>query len=349
MGKSRAILVVALVVGCGSATVALAAGEYELKGNKWVYSYPPALGSAPGELAIIRQEIEQGDGKDALAAADQFLKKYPDDLDVEEVMHLAGQAEILRERYFQAYERFEKQLTRFPNGQHSERALEKEFEVAEAFLAGKKRLVLGFLPLSAQDDGVSILEKIAEHAPGSKLAEKALMRVADYHFGAQEYLESVKDYDRYLETFSKSPRAAYAMSQAAKASHSAYRGPEYDDAPLLEAQQRYRMYQDRFPLLAERANVPQTLERIRSSLAEKQYGTAAFYERTHRLDAAKFYYRAVIEQYPATQWEKQSRMALVRLGVPAGTAKVFPASAPAANASSQPAAASQPVVKDGPT
>ena len=180
--------------------------------------------------------------------------------------------------------------------------------------------------LPAEDDAIqTILPRIAERAPGSALAERALLRIADYHYKEQDYKEAVQAYDQYLKVFSRSEKASYAMLQAARASLAGYRGPEYDDTPLLEARQRYQMFSQRFPLQADRADVPRILEQIRLSLARKAWTTAEFYERVGRKDAARFYYRLVVAQYPQTEWEAKSAAALRRLGEPTA----IPVEAPA--------------------
>ena len=51
---------------------------------------------------------------------------------------LAGCAEMERDRYWQAYGWFEKQLDQFPQGPRSGKALQKEYDIAEGFLAGKR-------------------------------------------------------------------------------------------------------------------------------------------------------------------------------------------------------------------
>ena len=295
---------------------ALAQEEYEWKDGNWVRAPAPAKGTPAGECTLIRQYVEKGWNRTAVREADRFVKKYPAEPTVEEVLMLAGRAELAGGRYFQAYEYFEQQLTRFPSGRYFERALQYESEAAEAFLAGKKRIVWGIFYLPAQDDGITILGKIAEHAPGSALAEKSLMRIADYYYQERKYPEAVHAYDRYLEVFARAERASTAMLQAARASLASYRGPEYDDTPLLEARQRYLMFAQRFPLQADRADVPRILEQIRASLAQKAYATADFYERTGRREPAKYYYRLVVEQYPQTEWQARSAAALKRLGEP---------------------------------
>jgi outer membrane assembly lipoprotein YfiO len=323
------------------AAVAYGQQEAEWKDGNWVLVAAPAKGTPAGETALIRQEVDKGWNRTAVSDAEKFLKTYSLDPYCEEVLMLAGKAEMARERYYQAYEFFEKQILQFPSGRYFERSLQYEYDCAEAFLAGKKRNIWNIFFVPAQDDGLEILKKIVEHAPGSQLAEKSLLRTGDYHYQQREYPEAIKSYDKYLEIFGRNEKASYAMLQAARASLAWYRGPEFDDRPLLEARQRYTMYAERFPLEADRANVPRILEQIRISLARKAWTTAAFYERVGRKDAAKYCYRLVVAQYPETEWEAKSAVALLRMGEPTAlpSATSMPASEPAGTPEVAPSAA----------
>ena len=114
---------------------------------------PPACIISGGETTVTLERGGRGGRNQefALAAA----------------LDIAGEAQMARGRYMAARERYEEQLTLHPAGRFSERALERLFQIAEAFLAGRKQWVLGFVPFPARDEGVEILQYIAERAPGS--------------------------------------------------------------------------------------------------------------------------------------------------------------------------------------
>lgn len=308
-----------VILACGILLVAgllpaWAEDQYEWKDGEWVKLAPPAKGTAAGELAIVRTLLEQKHYRKTVKAAKKFLKRYGADPARQEVFLLAGQAEMKRGRYYQAFEWFERQLNAFPGGRFAERALKREFEIAEAFLAGKKRIVAKFFRISAKGEALEILTRIAEHAPGTAMAENALLRIADYHYSHSEFPEAVQAYDGYLRLFGKSPRAAYAMLQAARARHASFHGIEHDATPLLDAQQRYLAFWRQYPEQARKAKVPLVLKQITATLAAKLYRTGRFYERTHHLPAAAFYYEKLVNLYPKTQWAADARQALQQLG-----------------------------------
>ncbi len=307
--------ILVLLVLLGTATAATAQGKYEWKDGKWVKSAPPRAGTEKGDLSLVRDLVERKQGKKAVKAADKFLAAYPNSKAREEVMCLAGQAELDRGRLFQAYEWFEMQVAAFPNGRYFDRALERNREIAERFLKGEKRIVMKVLRMPAQDDGLEILSRIAEHVPGTEMARKALIRIGDYYFNKAEYSDAAEAYDHFLSLYGKSRQAPYAMLQAARSAFRTFRGVQYDATSLLDAQQRYRTFTGRFPLYAKKVGVDVKLKRIESLLAEKLYEDAKFYERVHRKRAAVFYYQRIRRLYPKTTYAARAREALRAHGV----------------------------------
>ena len=306
-------VIVALGLLAASA-VPLAADEYEWKDGKWVRLPAAIEGTAGGELSIVRKHLAEHRPKKALKAAKKFLKDYPDSPNREEAMLLAGQAQMDRGRYYQAYQWFEKLLSAYGGGRYSQRALRREFEIAEAFLTGRKRRLWGFIKISGEVDGLEILSRVAESAPATQLAQKAMLRIADHHYSRQQYAEAADAYEQFLKLFGKSAQAPYAMLQSARAMYATFRGVKFDDTPLVEAEHRFRTFAQQHPRAAKKANVGQILQGITEAQAEKLFETARFYERTDRSKSATFYYKQVMDKHPQSRWAGEARQALARLG-----------------------------------
>ncbi|MFW6066367.1 MAG: outer membrane protein assembly factor BamD [Planctomycetota bacterium] len=305
---SKLLATVLLILA--AVTPVTAEREYVWEGGEWTSPAKTGEDSPAGQIALIRVHLDEGDYRDAVKVAERFLEKYPDNEACEEAMMLAGQAEMDRGRYMNAYDWFDRQIARSPSGPLAGRALHRQYEIADAFLEGKKRRVLGFIPVSARSEGLSILDRIVSQAPGSELAEKALLRMGDYHEAREEYDEAIDAYDRYVEMFPRGESAAYAMLQAARSRYAMYRGPSFDDTPLLEARLRFRHFAERFGQAAEENNVSDILRRIDEQRAEKDFHAARFYERTGRDDAADFYYRRIVRNYGRTEYANRAGRAL---------------------------------------
>lgn len=284
------------------------------RGGKWVRQSAPVRGTASGEVEIIRQYIARKEYRTAIKEAKKFLKRYPASPLREEVYYLAGKADMARGHYWAGYEWFEKLLSQFPSGEFSDRALDREMEIAQAFLAGKKRRLWKIFRIPAKQDGIDILERIYQRFPQSPQAEIAMLMIAEHHANSGRWSLAAERYDEFLRLYPRSPRVKKVELLAADALYRSYRGPLRDETPLIEAEQRYRNFIARYPDNASVRQIRQRLSQISSARAERLYTTARFYIRTHKNKAAVYYLRMTIEEYPETTWAQKARVELVRLG-----------------------------------
>ena len=326
--KYRWFVILCAVVLASGARAGAEGTEHIWKNGKWVPAPKPAEGTPEGELALVRMYLDKGLPKAALKAAEKFLARYPNDSRQEEIMMLSGQGEMDRGRYIKAYERFKEQMERYPTGEFYDRALQRQYEIADAFLKGRKRRAWIFR-VSAVDRGIEILDGIAIRVPGTEVAEKALLRIADYHYDAKRVVEAVEAYDNYIKMFPHSPRQrrGHAMLRAARAMYAQYRGEAFNDTPLIEAQQRFRNYAGHYPEQANEANVPMVLSQIRNALVRRDFASAKFYQRVGRKTAAIFYYRKVANQSAESHWARRAEDALTALGAkpaPRGKSRTKP-------------------------
>jgi len=283
---------------------------HEYRQGQWIAIDASDPSSPPSRVELIRRAVEGGRNSRAVKLAKQFLDSYPDDPNREQVLMLAGQAQMNRGLYYQAYEWFDRQANEFPAGEYFDRAMDRQYRIADAFLEGKKRVALGIFLLPAREEGIEILQRIVERSPGTAMAEWSLLRIADYHFCRKNYLESAEAYDNYLIMFRSSPQAPEAMLQAASATHRSFRDLPYDHSPLIEARQRYSEYTQQYPVRSRAENVPQIINSIDMTLAHKTYLTGEFYRRTSQPRAAAWYYLTVIRRYGDTVWAQRAGEAM---------------------------------------
>jgi outer membrane assembly lipoprotein YfiO len=280
-----------------------------------VDSYEP--GSAGHAYTQVRQAYDAGDYGEVVSLAKRFERRHEMSPLREDVFFMAAQSELARERYYQAYEFFEKVLEINPGGQYFHQSLQGEFECAQAFMRGERQVIGRIFRIRAEEEAIMIYQAIARHAPGSEMAERALLAVADYYFEEGDYLEAIEAYDAFNESFPHSTHAARTVLAGADCAWLFYAGPEYDETPLLEAMHRYSNFLEQFPNSPQADQVYRRLDEINEARAERIYVQAEFYTRTHEPDSAIYCHELVIERYPHTTWAQRSQAYLGRLeGVP---------------------------------
>ncbi len=309
----RRIFLLAVAVSV-SMSGALYGAEVVVKDGKWVKAATAERGTPEGDLAAVRQLLADGSNRKAIKGAEKFIDAFPGDEGGEEAMSLAGEAELNREHYWQSYQWYEQQVSQYPAGLLFERGLSRQAEIADAFLAGEKRIVWYIFRLGATEEGLEIHERVADRLPGSKLAERSMMTVAEYLFVEKRWVEAEAAYTRYGELFGGRYRSEEAELKAAHSVYNSFRSVEHDDTPLVESEQRYRAYMARYPKSAAGKEVSAILTEIEQTRARKDFEVAEFYARIGKDGPAVFYYREVIRQFPGTPWARQAAAALDEMG-----------------------------------
>ncbi len=306
-------LIIASAACLAICSIALAQSDlHQFKSGQWVKMGQTDSATPTKELTQIREYLAEGENAKAVSLAKKFLKRNPRHSATEEVMFLAGKAQMDRGKYWKAYGWFQKQLTQFPTGKLSGQALEKEFEIADAYLGGKKRS-WGLFKISAKDEAVEILFQIAQADPNSDLARQSLLRIARYQFGEAKFDQATQTYDQFLGLYRTAPEAPYVMAQAALSTYLSFYDITYDETPLVEAQQRFSALENLYPATAKKAEASYYLADIADKRAHKRYTEAQYYQRVGREGPARYYLKIVIAEYGDSAWADKARADLARM------------------------------------
>jgi len=281
--------------------------------DTWVEQAVALPGTPEAELDEARALLARGEVRAAYGRLKKWVETHREHERYFEALLLLGEACFGRERFYQAYERFE-EVVENTAGELFYKALLREVDVARAFLAGRKRIIWGFLPLPAYDDGVEILDRVWERVPGTRLGEDALRLKAEYFFGVGDYQLAQDEYANLAREYPSGRFVRLAMLRAAVAAQEAFPGTKFDDRALLDAEEGYRQVKAAFPEFAQREGVDERLEAIARKRAEKDLEIARWYERTQATPAAAFYYQLILREHPQTLEAVEARRRLRALG-----------------------------------
>jgi len=263
--------------------------------------------STPDKIENAQQLYDSGKFKSSAKVVSKWIKNnsYEHPF-MDDALFLKGNACYNSSQYYDALQTFEILLEKFGASEHYSKAMYKEVDIATRFLEGEKRRVLYIFKFSAVGDASEILTRIATRWPGSKLAAKALIIEADYFFGNKKFLEAQEAYQLIVNSYSTTDKYQHALFRNAESTFLQYRAPLYESTPLTEARFRYKQYLLKFPADGNSSAINKRLVEIEDLLAEKEYLIAAFYAKTNKDEAAKYYYEQIIKQWPQSQWAQHS-------------------------------------------
>jgi len=279
--------------------------------GQWIEQPTPSPGTPAGEMHAIQQWLRDKNPRKAYSAVKAFVKKYgPSHPLYPQAMIAHTEALIGLHRYDKAHALLQQFLNKYSGSQLTDEALRLEFLVAEAYLSGAKRKLLGLKLLSGADTAEQILDTIAIDYQESRYAEYAVKTKADYLFDKGEYLLAELEYSQLIKDYPNGQYRELAMRRSAESALAGFRGIEYDDAALIEAKERFRDFQTRYPLQSERDHIDRILDGIERKRAEKEYNIGVYYEGIDQIASAVFYYRSALTHWPDTLAAEKAKIRL---------------------------------------
>jgi outer membrane assembly lipoprotein YfiO len=310
-GRSVKIAGALVVLALGLCTSASAAPQsWELKGGRWVQigtddaTYRPATTEVVADATLDQAEdlLARRDLETARKLLLAWFKSHPQ----KEAANRDRGVYLLAQVYFDLGDRVrsfyhcDELMDSYPDSGLFYKALELQYRIADAYLKGFKNKFLGLPVLAMEDEAIEMLFRIQQRSPGSPIAERALLRTADYYYATSEFDLASDAYGAYVESYPRSPLVPKVRLRQAFSSLAQFRGLRFDATPLIDARAQLMDVISAYPNLAEEENLKAVVGRIDSSFAQKVYTTARFYQRTNAYKAAAYQYRFLIKTYPDT-------------------------------------------------
>jgi len=219
---------------------------------------------------------------------------------------------VARGNKYKALYSYEDLLNNYPTSELYTPVLEREYNIADAFLLGYKRKFFGLRILTAEEDALELLDRLQDRQRGSPLAERAGIRIADYHYENGKFPEAIDAYSDFLKRYPYSQYVRKAEIRRAEASLGNFHGVRFDFTPLFDARERLAAIGEAYPQSAEGLQTKAIDDRIYQLEGKKELEVARYYWRAGRKHAAAYYYKRVVANWPDTAYAEAARAELSR-------------------------------------
>lgn len=284
----------------------------EFRDGRWQPVVSPiAEPTHDATLDRVENLLEQRQANAARKLATQWLKTHQRGPLFDRALFLMAEALYQEGDRVEAFYYLDELLDEFPESKLFYPALGKQYQIADDFLSGAKRRVLGIFYIGAQDEAVEMLYRIQQRSPGSPLAEKALLRTADYYYTTSDFDLASDAYSVYAKTYPRSKMVPRVKLREAYSSLAQFRGLKFDASKMLDARTQLEDIRTAYPELADEENIDSLLESIDIAFARKLWVTADFYRRTHEPEAAAYVFKQLVDKYPNTEEATSARKYLM--------------------------------------
>ena len=233
----------------------------------------------------------------------KLIRAYQDSPQGPEAQYYLGRCEEETGDYYKAFKQYRKTIQVYPSTMRFDEILEREYQIANHFMAGTRRKIFGLAALlPARDKAVEIFEAIVDDGPFSQYGELAQYKLGLAHASIQNYEQAVTAFEQLIAKYPESPLVDDAHFQIAMASLKGTFRVGYDQSPTDLAIKELASFAHDYPGSELVDEAAARMKELKERRAEHEYLVGQFYERRKRLVSAKTYYSAIIDQYAETSW-----------------------------------------------
>lgn len=268
-------------------------------------------------VAETKELVNTGQTEAAREAFEALKEDFPEIAGPDFDLFIQAELFYCQGHFVKAARSYDKLLTEHPKSALCQAALERQFAIASAYLAGRKKVVLGFIKLKGYAEGVRIMEKVTDRAGiDSPLGTQAALAVARSYEERQKYNEAYLKWWEISLEWQTGQVGRDALLGMARCKHAAYnkepehRRPLYDASRLSTAKSCYERFRLLYPKDAEEIGVDEILRRINEQLARKQLSIGQYYQRVGNRQSASLYYDMVVTDWPGTEAAEAAKQLL---------------------------------------
>lgn len=306
----KKVFVVAFLTGLflTSARVALCAETWRIDGQG---QWKQAQGSKEEEfllrVAEVKKLVDEGKPGKVKKAAKQLKADFPQIAGEDFNAFVAAEVLLAKGKLTDAVRGYNKLLDEYPKSALRDAALERQFQIATDFLAGRKKRLLPGIWVKSYDEGVKIMDKISDRAGSADIAKRAMLAAVQSYESRRMFNEAYLKWSEIQTRFPTGQTGRDALLGMARNKYAAYRGPEYDGSGLISAKSYYENFRLRYPKDAQELKVDEILTKINEQLAEKNLLIARYYGRTGSAEPANLYNQMIIGNWPNTKAAESAR------------------------------------------
>jgi outer membrane protein assembly factor BamD len=289
-------------------------------GEGW--SYEPVGGEgkwqrprAKDQLEVAQTAFDKGNFSLALKAARRVVKVWPLSDYAPQAQYLVGRCYEAKGQDEKAFAEYQKVLDKQPKIGNFQEILQRQYEIANKYLAGKWFKLWGFIPIfSSMDKTAAMYEKIVKTGPYSEVAPQAQMKIGAAREKQSNYAMAAKAYETAADRYHDRPQiAADALFKEGNAYKKQAQTAEYDQSTAGQAIATFTDFMTLYPTDPRAAQAQNTIGGLKGEQARGSFQIAKFYEKYRRWNGALVYYNEVLVLDPNSQYATQARQRIDEL------------------------------------
>ena len=318
---NRRCALIVLIIGClFGIPLSCPAPLIYRPGEGWTYESAGGGGKwqrtrAKDQLDVAQAAFDKKDYSLALKAARRVVRVWPLSDYAPQGQYLVGRCYEAMGKDEKAFAEYQKLVEKQPKMSNYHEIVERQFAIANKFLAGKWFKLWGYIPIfSSMDKTSDMYEKIVKNGPYSEVAPKAQMNIGAAREKQSNFALAAKAYETAADRYHDRPQvAADALYKQALAYNKQAQTAEYDQSTAGQAISTFTDFMTLYPNDPRVPKAQKIITALKTEQARGSYQIAKFYEKYKRWNGALVYYNEVILLDPSSPYAAPSRKRIEEL------------------------------------
>ena len=267
---------------------------------------------AKDQLDVAQEHFDKKDYRIAKLAARRTVKTWP-------LSDYAPQAQFLVARTLEesgsqlkAFNAYQDLLLKYPKIDNYDEVLQRQFAIAEKYLAGKYFRFLTVFPYRSAEKTAGLFEKVVKNGPYSSVGPQAQMNIGAAYENPKgifrDYELAVKAYERAADRYSANKKfAADALYKVGETYLKQAKKAEYDQSIAGKAIAAFSDFMTLYPDDPRLPEAQRIITELRTEQSRGSYAIARYYERKKRWDGALIYYNESVLKDQSSEFAEDAR------------------------------------------
>jgi outer membrane protein assembly factor BamD len=283
-------------------------------GEGW--SYEPVGGGggkwqrprAKEQLEVAQAAFDKKDYSLALKAAQRVVRLWPLSDYAPQAQYLVGRSYEAKGKDEKAFNEYQKVLEKQPKMANYEEIQQRQYDIANKFLAGKWFKLWGVIPYRSMDKTAELYDKVVKSGPYSEVGPQAQMKIGAAREKQKDFPLAAKAYETAADRYHDRPQvAADALYRQGLAYHKQALTAEYDQNTAGQAIATFTDFMTLYPNDPRVPGIQKTIAALKTEQARGSFKIAKFYEKYKRWNGALIYYNEVLLQDPNSPYAAEAR------------------------------------------
>jgi len=272
-------------------------------GKKWQRA------RAQDQYDVAQEAFDQKQYRLATKAARRTVKRWPLADVAPQAQYLVGRSYEARRMDERAFKEYQRAVEKYPKMDNFEEVLNRQFDIANRFLAGQWFKLWGYIPFfPSMEKTADMYFKIINSGPFSQVAPQAQMNIGAAREKQKEFILAARAYEKAADMYhDKRAVAADAVFKAALAYNKEARTAEYDQSVAGQAIATFSDFVILFPNDPRVAEAQNFIAALKTEQARGAVKTARFYEKKKQWNGALVYYNEAQLRDPDSTYAAEAK------------------------------------------